>query len=134
MKQAFHWYGYLYLLKCGEHYKIGFSNTPKRRLKQFRTGSPLPVLLVHTIKTAFYRQIEQQLHYKFAKKRVRGEWFTLDDADVEYIKSLNSMGWTPEEAAEREKNRTEEYAKSVAERNAAAIQEAQRAMSVVAAV
>lgn len=97
-----HWYGYVYLLKCGDHYKIGQSKKPRKRLKQLRTGSPLPIRVIHTLRTSYYREIERDLHRRFADKRAEGEWFLLADDDVAHIKSLDRRGWTPEEAAERE--------------------------------
>lgn len=117
-KQKFNWYGYLYLLKCGGFYKIGFSATPRKRLRQLRTGSPVPIVVVHELKTAFYKNIEKDLHYKFAAKRGQGEWFRLDDADVEYIKSLNSLGRSPEEQQERDADDERFHAKLEAERKA----------------
>jgi len=33
-------------------------------------------------------QIEKTLHWRFRSKRIRGEWFNLDKADIEYIRRL----------------------------------------------
>ena len=96
-KAPYGWYGYVYLLKCGEMYKIGYSLKPRKRLKQFRTGSPHPIEVVHTIRTAHYKQIEKQLHWKFGSSRRMGEWFSLTDEDVTYIQSLDQNGFTPEQ-------------------------------------
>lgn len=91
------WYGYVYLLQCGTQFKIGFSKHPRKRVRQFRTGSPHDVYLLHTLKAPHYRNVEKQLHREFAAKRGSGEWFHLDADDVGYIKSLNAYGKTPEE-------------------------------------
>ena|SRR5687768_11455988 len=92
------YYGYVYLLKCGDLYKIGQSATPYRRVKQFRTASPHPIELVHTLpRSILYKHIEKQLHWRFRDKRRSGEWFALDGADVDLIKSLNDIGRTPDE-------------------------------------
>lgn len=32
--------------------------------------------------------MERHLHHKFQKKRVQGEWFRLEQEDIEYIKGL----------------------------------------------
>ena len=117
-KQQSSWFGYLYLLQCGEHYKIGFSQTPRKRLRQLRTGSPHPIIVVHELRTAFYRQIEKKLHYKFADKRGRGEWFKLEPEDVQHIKSLNSSGFTPEQERKREKDNDRYYAGRQVEKDA----------------
>lgn len=101
------WFGYVYLLQCGDLYKIGFSLQPRKRLKQFRTGSPHPILLIHSLRTSCYRQIERQLHHHFRGKRESGEWFKLDPEDVSYIKSLNKSGFTPEEQARRDRDEVE---------------------------
>lgn len=51
-----------------------------------------------------YRGIEQELHYRYRDKKVLGEWFALADEDVERIKSLNRLGRTPQEQAERDES------------------------------
>lgn len=119
--KTFHWFGYVYLLKCGEFYKIGFSATPRKRLRQLRTGSPFPITVEHELRTSFYRDIERRLHLRFEAKRGEGEWFKLDERDVAYIKSLNKHGYSPEEQQERdeseERYQREQEAVRVAEEN-----------------
>lgn len=101
-KQKSTWYGYVYLLQCGEHFKIGYSLTPHKRVRQLRTGSPHPIRMIHELKTPCFKLIEKQLHHKFRSKRGKGEWFTLAPEDVEYITSLNKWGNTPEEQRQRD--------------------------------
>lgn len=112
------WFGYIYLLQCGEFFKIGFSLTPRKRVQQLRTGSPHPIRLVHELRTSSYKQIEKQLHRKFAAKRGKGEWFQLDPVDVEHIKSLNKWGNTPEQQQRRDQEDARYHAKRNAERKA----------------
>jgi len=33
-------------------------------------------------------QVEKEIHRRFQAKRVKGEWFELNEADVEYIRRL----------------------------------------------
>lgn len=96
-KRQYPWFSYVYLLECGGLYKIGFSSNPRNRAKNLQTGSPHKVWVVHVIRTYCYRWIEKMLHDHFATKRERGEWFKLDDADVAYIKSLDSSGFAPDD-------------------------------------
>lgn len=97
-------YGYIYLLESNGLFKIGYSHKPKARLTRLQTGSPCPIRLVHTIRTAHYKAVEQQLHNEFAEKRVHLEWFALDGEDIERIKRLDAYGRTPEENAATEAN------------------------------
>lgn len=94
--------GYVYLFKCGNYYKIGFSKHPLKRRKQLSTGSPLPVEYVHMFWTPFCRQLESRLHCKFSERRASGEWFELSDADVAYIKSMDQWGISAEDRARQE--------------------------------
>lgn len=110
------YYGYIYLLQCSEHFKIGFSLTPHKRIQQLRTGSPHPIRLVHELRTPFYKLIEKQLHHKFRSKRGKGEWFTLDPEDVEHIRSLNQWGNTPQEQRERDEREALYHARQEAAR------------------
>jgi hypothetical protein len=76
--------GYVYLIKMGEYYKIGISQNPKKRIKEF-TLLPQKLEIILTAKVNDYARIEEELHEKYKAKRVRGEWFGLDDLEVKEI-------------------------------------------------
>ncbi len=73
---------HVYLLESGERFKIGYTKNIKKRLRQLRTGSPFDIRLVHSLEAEQPQALEKQFHDRFAKKRIRGEWFRLDAADV----------------------------------------------------
>lgn len=77
--------GYVYLVKLDKHYKIGISVSPESRLQEF-TLLPYPLEDICIEKVVNYKQVEKELHSFYADKRVRGEWFSLDDKDIDYIK------------------------------------------------
>ena len=82
-------YVYLLFLECSGYYKIGLSNNPGRRVwKEISPVLPEVPELICTIKTNDMRSLEAGLHARFADKRGSGEWFRLNDEDVEYIKGL----------------------------------------------
>lgn len=81
--------GYIYLMYADTgHYKIGMSVQPSERLRSFRTEMPVEVQPVYVFPTDDMRLAESALHYLFRENRYRGEWFILDDEDVEWIKSI----------------------------------------------
>ena len=83
--------GYVYLLRAIEphnHYKIGRSSQPKKRIETLSVKLPYPIKPICLIKTDDMIELESNLHNMFDNKRVGGEWFQLDDTDIEYIKSL----------------------------------------------
>jgi len=81
--------GYVYLLQADNGlYKIGQSKVIDNRIKQLGLKLPYELNLVSTVLCLQYKELEAHLHERFADKHVRGEWFELDDADVEYIKGL----------------------------------------------
>lgn len=110
-------FGYVYVMECRGYFKIGHSTDPRRRLRKLRTGSPIPIRLVHTLETALYREIEQQLHARFHKQRRSGEWFVLSPEDIEYIKGVDSIGVDVETRERNEHHRksmtTEEMQASI---------------------
>lgn len=77
--------GYVYLVKLDKHYKIGISKQPSIRLKEF-TLLPYPLEEICVVKVNEYRNAEEELHKIFENKRVRGEWFELNEADVSFIR------------------------------------------------
>ncbi len=86
-------HGFVYLVKSNTaHYKIGKSIHPKQRVKEFVDGNvllPIEFDLQHTIETDNCHNLEKLFHNKYAKNRVRGEWFVLDEQDIERIKRIN---------------------------------------------
>jgi len=84
--------GYIYLLQCEDWYKIGkTTQKPEDRIAQIDTGMPFETTLVHTISVGDCGTVEQRLHAKFSDKRWKGEWFKLNEADVEYVKGLGAQ-------------------------------------------
>lgn len=82
--------GFVYLIQQvnGQHFKIGKSKDPDKRMSLFEVKLPFPIERICAIETDDMNELERELHETFANKRVDGEWFALDTEDVEYIKSL----------------------------------------------
>ena len=65
-------------------YKIGISNNPEHRERTLQSEKPSIEIVcskeypIRSIAEAF----EAALHKAFASKRIRGEWFSLDETDV----------------------------------------------------
>lgn len=78
--------GYLYVVKMGEHYKIGISKNPKTRLQEF-TKLPYCLETIVCKKIVGYDDIEKELHLFFKDKCIRGEWHSLNSEDIDYIKN-----------------------------------------------
>ena len=78
---------YLMIDTSNGYYKIGISNKPGYREKTLQSEKPTIELICS--KKFQIRQIaqgfEKSLHETFANKRLRGEWFELDEIDVEHL-------------------------------------------------
>jgi len=62
----------LYLIECGDYYKIGYASDIDRRLKQYNTHNPDYIVL--DIKDGDTKD-EALLHRKCKEFRIKGEWF-----------------------------------------------------------
>lgn len=82
--------GWVYVLK-GEGtgtYKIGKTTNLKARQKWFELHLPFKVSNVCSIATDDCGGLEESLHERFSEKRVNGEWFKLNEEDLQHLKSL----------------------------------------------
>lgn len=75
----------VYLIQCGDKYKIGKATKVKSRLGELQVGNPEELTLIHFIPCKNSFDFESLLHKKFKHRSVRGEWFKLSFADVERI-------------------------------------------------
>jgi len=78
--------GYIYFITYGEkYYKIGLTIDLDQRLSKFNVVMPFELELVHSIKSNDIYLTESLFHEYFANKRGKGEWFELDEKDINYI-------------------------------------------------
>ena len=81
-------YVYLMIDTTNNFHKIGISNYPKYREKTLQSSKPTIELICAKSfpSRKIAKSIERALHTTFANKRLRGEWFELDDNEIEEIK------------------------------------------------
>jgi hypothetical protein len=78
--------GKVYLIANGEwtQFKIGVSTKKSmdERLKSLKTGNGSDLIVVKTFETKYHFKVEKRLHLKYHSKRLSGEWFALNDDDI----------------------------------------------------
>lgn len=84
--------GYVYLLKSPTAFwKIGKTKNPDDRRKTFSVKLPFEVQYAHLIYCHDMHKLEKELHIIFRKKRANGEWFSLNEDDVRWIKKFTTQ-------------------------------------------
>jgi hypothetical protein len=89
--------GYIYLVGSESigMFKIGMTTRfPTVRLAEFSPQLPFECKLLLYIETDNPLQLEAQLHQRFDTKRLRGEWFALDENEIETL--LDIATWKAE--------------------------------------
>jgi hypothetical protein len=69
-------------------YKIGKSKSNVSRHWEINKQSPSEISFIHSFSSSNADKEEMILHKRFSQKRVRGEWFRLDERDVKEILSI----------------------------------------------
>jgi hypothetical protein len=102
--------GYIYFLQASNGLvKIGKAYDLGNRMHSIRTISPLQIKLIHFVKTANRHTTELFFHKIFESKRKNGEWFELDENDLDKVYQYTY--WTaPQESSKPVKviSKTEE--------------------------
>lgn len=78
-----HNYLYLIRMKDTDLVKIGRTSNVKNRLDDLNIGNPYELELLYTVKMFNYGKLEQRTHKFVDDKRVKGEWFKLNDDYIE---------------------------------------------------
>jgi len=84
--------GYVYLVKSGRLYKIGFSENHWRRKSELHKQTSEGITEIHTIAAIDDAPgIEKYWHERFKEKRQHGEWFDLSAEDISAFKKRKFM-------------------------------------------
>ena len=89
--------GWIYILQLdGKACKIGRTTNLERRIKDLGIKLPYEPELLHVIQTNNIYWAESHLHSFFADKKIRGEWFNLNERDIAMLKQLDTLvTWDP---------------------------------------
>jgi hypothetical protein len=77
--------GFVYLVCCGDRYKIGRTRDVAKRLRSLQTAASLPLVLVASAAVEDSAASEAELHRRYAHRRTHGEWFALTPDDLAAI-------------------------------------------------
>lgn len=83
--------GYVYIIQHGDtdHYKIGHTiNRPMARLRELQAGTPIELKMYEVFYVADAMRGEVDVHHLLRKKRVRGEWFKLNQWELDQVMLL----------------------------------------------
>ena len=84
--------GYVYLVKSGKLYKIGYSENHWRRKSELHKQTSEGITEVHTIAAIDDAPgIERYWHERFKERRQHGEWFDLSSEDISAFKKRKFM-------------------------------------------
>ncbi len=86
--------GHIYVIKAlteSPQYKIGRTKELPKRIETLEVKLPFEIEVIHTIKTDDIASLEKELHNTFSSKRIRGEWFELDSAELETLKDMTEV-------------------------------------------
>lgn len=67
--------------------KIGMSKSPRTRERTLQSQEP-EVKMIYCSERFYSWTDEQSIHAKFSAKRVRGEWFSLNEEEIDAVKEL----------------------------------------------
>lgn len=74
----------VYCISCEDVFKIGIAENVGKRLSELQIGNPRPLMVVSSFSLTNQMAwlTEQVFHRAFCSKRIRGEWFSLNELDI----------------------------------------------------
>lgn len=81
---------HVYFITDGKYVKIGMSNNVKGRLDNLQSANPHKLSIALVVPYGG-RELELELHAKFAEHRVRGEWFKIAPPITKYINKIANV-------------------------------------------
>ena len=80
----------VYLISSGDfekQYKIGYTRRDvEDRVKEFKTGNSNNLEIISVFESKWGPKIESSLHRKYKTKKIDGEWFDLNQEEVNNFK------------------------------------------------
>lgn len=84
---------YVYVVKSGDYYKIGVASSVPSRVAVLQVGNPIKI---EVVAYKDYKEnavaMEKQLHKKYEKNLVHGEWFCLGSKEIEDVVQIIEGG------------------------------------------
>ena len=68
---------FVYLMRCEQYHKIGYSNDPRKRQMSMQVGCPFDICIVSMFETLTPIWDESYLHELLQPHKYKGEWFRL---------------------------------------------------------
>ena len=79
----------VYILKTGKNlFKIGKTQDLRKRLAGYHTHLPVLFRVVRQYPAENMQELEESLHIVFQHKRVKGEWFQLNEGDLQICDNI----------------------------------------------
>ncbi len=79
--------GVVYVLKSAYGYKVGRTRSMPARMRTFGVQLPFIYSIPLCVWFEDHYAAERRYHELFGKKRINGEWFDLDEADIDHIRT-----------------------------------------------
>lgn len=80
---------YVYIIHSHDkYYKIGIADDISARIYQLQHGNPMKLTVVREHFCQYAYEVEQKVHEILASRRVSGEWFILEEHQIEVIFGL----------------------------------------------
>lgn len=104
----------VYIFGFDQYVKIGFSRNFRKRRRQLQDGLPRAIETYLVISGTY--QTEKELHKRFAKYRLRGEWFLFAGELADWIEEQS--GVVPRRRSRRAENQPLDRLEEIRRRNA----------------